>query len=176
MPAADDKILVLAGSVAWQGGEIAPLVSYLETMLGRGFRIKVLIGASAYLATDDVLFVQRLQQKLPGRFELVFALTERQWLECIGSASLLVSGRFHHSIAAAFLETPFIVAHSNTPKIAGLLEALDMPEALLPDGEPADRALLEMSEARLAASLGFRLNPEKRRALLEQAENNFPAA
>ena len=39
-------------------------------------------------------------------------------------ARLLVSGRFHHSIAAAALGTPFVVFNSNTPKIDGLMALL----------------------------------------------------
>jgi polysaccharide pyruvyl transferase WcaK-like protein len=31
------------------------------------------------------------------------------WLDTIASASLVVSGRFHHTIAAAVLGIPFII-------------------------------------------------------------------
>ena len=42
----------------------------------------------------------------------------------IEKATILVSGRFHHTIAAACLGTNFIVLNSNTPKIDGLLQAI----------------------------------------------------
>ena len=38
----------------------------------------------------------------------------------------LVSGRFHYSIAAAWLGTPFIALDSNTPKMDGLMQTLGL--------------------------------------------------
>tara|TARA_R110001592_G_scaffold254048_13_gene517297 strand:+ start:1337 stop:4066 length:2730 start_codon:yes stop_codon:yes gene_type:complete len=169
----DKPYIVLTGSVAWGEAIAEPLTQFLQQRLAVGYSIKLLIGASAFLAADDVVFVQWMQRKAAGKFDLCVADTEQAWLECIANAALLVSGRFHHSIAAAFLETPFIVTASNTPKVAGLLELLEMPNALL----QADQAFLNnltlMTDQRLAQPGQFILSTERRQTLIALAENNF---
>jgi hypothetical protein len=52
---------------------------------------------------------------------------------------VLVSGRFHHSIAAACLGTPLLLTGSNTPKNEGLLTLLGLaPESVrISPAEPA---------------------------------------
>ncbi|MFT7405993.1 polysaccharide pyruvyl transferase family protein, partial [Zhongshania sp.] len=144
-----------------------------QQRLASGYSIKLLIGASAFLAADDVVFVQWMQRKAAGQFELCVADTEQAWLECIANAALLVSGRFHHSIAAAFLGTPFIVTASNTPKVAGLLELLEMRTALLQADQDFLDNLTLMADQRLAQPGQFILSAQRRHALITLAENNF---
>ena len=48
--------------------------------------------------------------------------TMSEWLDTIRSATLLVSGRFHYTIASCMLDTPCIVLDSNTPKNRAVCE------------------------------------------------------
>ncbi|WP_269618044.1 polysaccharide pyruvyl transferase family protein [Zhongshania sp. BJYM1] len=169
----DKPYIVLTGSVVWGQAIAAPLTQFLREQHAKGYKVKLLIGASAFLAADDVAFVQWMQTAAAGQFELYVADTEREWLECIANAVLLVSGRFHHSIAAACLETPFIVTASNTPKVAGLLELLDMPDALLQADQYFYEHLNVMAEQRLRDPLAFLVSAERRQALLNLAKANF---
>lgn len=169
----DKPYIVLTGSVAWGEAITKPLTQFLQQRLARGYGIKLLIGASAFLAADDIAFVHWMQSKAAGQFELCIADTEQAWLACIANAALLVSGRFHHSIAAAFLETPFIVTASNTPKVAGLLELLEMPAALLATDQDFLENLTLMADQRLAQPAQFILPGPRRQALISLAENNF---
>lgn len=121
-----NKSIVIAGSVAWSKQVVPAIGEFIKRAHVAGFRPKVLIGASAYPASDDFRFVQALHPSFGQYFSLINATSESQWLDTIANAFLLVSGRFHHSIAAAFLGTPFIVMESNTPKINGLMEMLEL--------------------------------------------------
>ena len=49
----------------------------------------------------------------------------RQWIDEFKSASFLFSARFHHSISALSIGTPFRYFDSNTPKINAILETID---------------------------------------------------
>jgi polysaccharide pyruvyl transferase WcaK-like protein len=60
---------------------------------------------------------------------------------------VLVSGRFHHTIAAACLNTPFVLLGSNTPKNAGLAETLGVPAPLALDSPGFVEALISRTEA-----------------------------
>ena len=77
-------------------------------------------------AADDREFARLLGHATGGTIELCHATSEAAWLSAIPSARLLVSGRFHYSIAAAWLGTPFIALDSNTPKMDGLMQTLGL--------------------------------------------------
>ena len=92
------------------------------------------------------------------------------WLDCIGRARQLVSGRFHHSIAAAFLGTPFVLMESNTPKNQALAKIFKMaPPLSYNDAEFRSRL-----EERTAVALDSTPQPEELLTqLAKRAKNNF---
>ena len=119
------RSVVIAGSAAWGATSAAHAIGeFICKLHASGVQPTVLIGADAHLAADDVQFAEILQRVAGGRFQLLNATSELEWLRAIASARLLISGRFHHSIAAACVNTPFLLLESNTPKIAGLLQRL----------------------------------------------------
>lgn len=134
-----EKAIVLAGSVAHNEEGIQNICRYLEAVENRGIKIKVLIGAAAFPSKDDKKFVALLRKYCQAAWELVDATSMDEWLNTINNASLLVSGRFHHSIAAFCLNTPFIALNSNTPKVHAICALLEQPEPFL----YSDPALLE---------------------------------
>ncbi len=123
-------VLLLAGSAAWEQEGIKTLLTYIDLMIKKGYEVHFLIGAQKDLAPDDRRLVAFLQAHHPQGWKLVEAHSLQEWLQEIENASLLVSGRFHHSIAAACLNTPFIALNSNTPKIHALQPDLDSLEVL----------------------------------------------
>jgi polysaccharide pyruvyl transferase WcaK-like protein len=166
--------VVIAGSVAWGSGEVARSVGDLIVRLhSSGYVPIVLIGADAYIAEDDARFASILQQTAGGCFRLVNATSELEWLRTIADAALLVSGRFHHSIAAAFLDTPFIVMESNTPKIAGLLERLESKSFLSVMQPRLGEALEERARQMLASPHDYLITGEVKERLELLAERNF---
>ncbi len=59
------------------------------------------------------------------------------WLQTIATARILISGRFHHTIAAAVLGTPSVTFSSNTPKIEEIRQTLGLEPPLAFDGQLA---------------------------------------
>jgi polysaccharide pyruvyl transferase WcaK-like protein/Flp pilus assembly protein TadD len=170
----DDKTVVIAGSAAWGATATTNAIGELIVKLhSTGLRPLVLIGADAHLAADDVHFASNLQRIAAGYFQLVNATSEVQWLRTIADAALLVSGRFHHSIAAAFLDTPFILMESNTPKIAGLMQRLES-QSFVSIAQPNLGEVLYAHARRILAEPHSALvGPELRERLLALAERNF---
>lgn len=171
--ATSQRRVVMAGSVQLTGALLDMLVRIAEDLLAQGYALEALVGANAYLAQDDVQFVTALHSRLRGRYRLVAATSEAEWLGTIAGADLLISGRFHHSIAAACLGTPFVVTASNTAKIDGLLRRLGLAveQVWISPAEPG------LAHARVAAilrdpSLG-RVKPETLAVLHELAARNF---
>ncbi|MEE9493377.1 MAG: polysaccharide pyruvyl transferase family protein [Gammaproteobacteria bacterium] len=103
------------------------MLKIMKQLVKTGFTVRVLYGAKDNGAVDEERYIERLQASRLAGVEFCHATTLEQWLSEIASARLLVSGRFHHSIAAAFLKTPFVLLASNTQKNRALAESLSLP-------------------------------------------------
>ena len=99
--------------------------------------------------------------------------SEAQWLRAIADADLLFSGRFHHTIAAAFLSTPFIVTQSNTPKVSGLLEMLALDCAVSKSDPDLAKTLIEHAKRYMTDPRQARISLETRERLLSLSLENF---
>jgi len=169
---ASSNTIVIAGSVAWEEAAMPALGQYIRQQLEQGYVVKILIGAKADPAQDDANFVECLERTLGDTWQKVSVIDAQsldEWLETIENAALLVSGRFHYSIAAACLETPFVALNSNTLKIHGLMNILEMPEPLIYENpENLYQQLIERTETALGTT------PKNyTQTLCELAENNF---
>lgn len=160
--------VVLAGSVAWRAEAITVLARLIEHLRRQGRAVLFLIGAQANPASDDRALVAALKEAAPAGWALVEAGTARAWLDVIAGASVLISGRFHHTIAALSLATPCIAMTSNTPKMEGMLRMMDQPrpfpfeepdlltrlirktEEVLSDRTPSSNGALRAEMCRLA--------------------------
>jgi polysaccharide pyruvyl transferase WcaK-like protein len=165
--------VLIAGSVAHDAGMVAACAALATTLRQRGLRPRLLVGAPANLAADDRSFGRALHAATAGGIEILLARSELEWLSAIASARLLVSGRFHYSIAAAWLGTPFLALDSNTPKMAGLMQALGL--AMPPERGAGNLAVLleQRAEQLLAAGDAGLLAAGKRADLLAAARRNF---
>lgn len=166
-----EKQLVLSGSVAFTPRGAVKICRYMETMHEKGFALQVLVGAMACPAQDDEAFVQFLQKHCKTPFQVVNATSMDQWLETIQQATLFVSGRFHHSIAAFCLNTPFIALNSNTHKVHGMCTLLEQSAPLLYNDVDLFEKLLARTETLLAAPPLD--NSAKREEVCKLAEQNF---
>ena len=171
--AAGGKRVVLAGTVQLEPAMVELLAGLALAVHARGYRVEILVGANAYLAQDDMLLLPALHARLRGRYTLVAATSESEWLATIEGADLLISGRFHHSIAAACLGTPLLIAASNTAKNEGLLERLGLQAEnvwISPDnpGQAAERL-----DAMLADPQRGRVLPATLATLRDLAQRNF---
>ena len=152
----EDKTLLIAGSAAWlhlniisnDRGNIeefenglSGFIDYLNIMSSQGYQLKFLYGAPEYPAKDDREFMAFIEPKLTKAWHIVTATSLDEWLGQIEASSLLVSGRFHHSIAASCLGTRFIILNSNTPKIEGLAYSLGMTVLNYNDPDIANKLL-----------------------------------
>ena len=135
-----------------------------------GYKIKVLTGAQAYPAPDDSNFIRVLENTPDLAWEHVIAESFNEWLDIIAEAQVLVSGRFHHSIAAAATGTPCVLVNSTTPKMEALAELLNTDSPVKRDDVNMHYILMERTKSALN-------RPGKTCALprnvIQLAEKNF---
>ena len=131
LPKPEGKRLLLAGSASADERTAAAFASYSRWAATQGWTIVLLTGARAFPAADDNRFLQMLARHgLPAGTELTAATSLEAWMGEISRASLVVTGRFHHSIAAFSLGRPFVAASSNTAKVHALMQLLERPQPL----------------------------------------------
>lgn len=166
-------LVTVAGSVAWTNAALVALRRHLEELVSQGLKVRVLTGAKAYPAADDQAFVTALARSAAEGWEVVEARSVEAWLDAIAEARLFVSGRFHHSIAAACLGTPFVALNSTTPKVEALMQMLGgEPPLSFADPRLAD-ALAERTHAVLDAPLAEEATGAVLDRLVELARTNF---
>ena len=138
-------------------------------MIQSGFNVKFLIGANANGAVDDIKFIEYMEEVHSTSWQVYEAKSLNDWLSTIEKATLLISGRFHHTIAASCLGTPFICFSSNTPKIDGLAQLLNYTNIVHYDDCDIYNKLKQLT--------GITIQPDNTQDLLEElcllAENNF---
>lgn len=142
--------VIIAGSVAWRESALPALARLIGHARDRREPVSVLIGAQANPARDDVAFVAALRAIEPSGWALIEAQSLAAWLDTIASARLLVSGRFHYTIAALCLETPFIALDSNTPKMQALLSMTGQAPPLAYASATLADELIAQADERLA--------------------------
>jgi glycosyltransferase involved in cell wall biosynthesis len=82
-------------------------------------------------SSGDIALYNRIHELMPDRVCLRSVKTTDEWLDEIRSARLLVSGRFHHTIAAFMLDTPFFAFKTDTKKMEGMLSVVEKSHLLL---------------------------------------------
>lgn len=170
-PKTHSKRIVIAGSAAWTSHSIAAVSQFIQRMCERGYTIEVLTGAKAHAARDDTCFIDALRAHGTTAWKQTQTDSIEQWLDCIAQAALLLSGRFHHSIAAAFLHTPLVVLNSNTPKISGLMHMLGLAPPLAHEAPQLLQEMLERADQLLSTARG--VTEERLAQLRALALNNL---
>lgn len=165
-----EKNIVISGSVSFTKERIADLEKLIIHFSQKGYKIKILLGAKAFPAQDDVNFVRELLKLDFKGFEVFDAKSLTEWLDCLNSAAVFVSGRFHHSLASIYLETPCVMMESNTLKNVAIAESFGLSNPIQFSSKTFLDELLERTEKAIAsAPIDFAL----RGKLLKRSEVNF---
>jgi len=172
-PKQKDNYVVISGSAIWNQTHVTAFSDLVRDLCKKGTEVKFLLGADSYLASDDSILLNTLRASVGDSFNIVNSVSENQWLETIAKARLLISGRFHHTIAAAFLETPFLVMESNTPKIDGLLKMLELDGLIANNDLTLTGYLRDRCEDLLASPNKNLISESKKSQLMELAHANF---
>lgn len=167
-----ENYIVLANSVSFPKERVADLVDTLEILSRMGLEIIILTGAKSDPALDEQSFLTWLSQyRKSSSWKIVTPDNLLAWYKCIANARLLISGRFHHSIAAYFQNTPFVLMASNTPKNIALTETLMIDKPVEYSNKRFTEFLLK--SARKYLDKTFTSNQDLVFGLIERAKLNF---
>lgn len=168
--ASEPKTIVLGGGLGISPEFISSLVSALTGAFG-AYRLRYVTGSSRHPAVDDLPLLEAAIGISPA-VEHYVAESFNDWIDVINSTDCLVSGRFHHSIAAAFLGTPFVTFQAGTPKNDALLSMLGLPTPLsVVQDDSIEKAVLRVEGCLTGQSAA--LTNEIRAQCLDRAGSNF---
>ena len=165
-----EKNIVISGSVSFTQERITDSERLMVHFSQQGYKIKILLGAKAFPSQDDILFVQEIKKLNFKSFEVIDAKSLTEWLDCLNSAAVFVSGRFHHSLAAIYLETPCVIMESNTFKNVAMAETFNMPVPIKFSSDNFFEELLERTEKAIGSTP---VDSELRQKMLARSEVNF---
>lgn len=168
--ASGDGAIILGGGLGLSPEVFASFLKDAESLI-QDRPLVYLTGAQGYPAQDDAEVIDALKSS-GVNIQHQDVTTFEDWIAAIKNAACLVSGRFHHTIAAAFTGTPSLCFQAGTPKINGLCEALDFPNPIDSAAEDAVDQALHRLEDVLSHSAPT-LSDEKRSEQLEQSAQNF---
>lgn len=165
--------ILVTGGVYFNENRYEMMVNFVHYFLRKNIPVKFLLGAHFSPAFEDIKLQQRLKEN-PNltKLEIVKASSIEEWIGEFKSASFLFSARFHHSIAALSIGTPFRYLRSNTPKIDAALETIneDVEEFVI--NENQNSTLINVAENSLLHSLSIK-SEERVKNMLSLAKNNF---
>ncbi len=158
------KQIVLASRVAMTEEDMHAFSKQFSSIYPKDYKIIFLDHQGIkYPAKNEKQLYDILKEYIP---EILYekGISFEDWLKVIGESELLISGRFHHTIAALSLSTPYIAWSSNTPKIKGLHQ--DWGNGIFIDDASS------ISQAHITQALNLKVKVPKEE-LLKKIVKNF---
>jgi polysaccharide pyruvyl transferase WcaK-like protein len=163
--------LILSGGIAMPEHVARTIARVAGKCRSPGQKLIYLTGAKKFPASEDANIFRWMKSEQED-IQAYNAESMEDWLDMIGGATGMISGRFHHSLAAAALGVPFITFPSNTPKIQATNEMLGLEPPIAYD-DPALEEKLALAMRAIVSGQGEIVAESVRRRILELAEENF---
>lgn len=141
--------VLISGGVSLAEEDLSFFASLIDLLSQKGIAVRYLTGAKSHPANEDAKFWENLKIRTDTKnVKFVMADTMLDWVDELRTASFLFSARFHHTIAALSIGTPFGHFESNTPKISAALQTLNEPsETVFKNQEGLDALLGQITSA-----------------------------
>ena len=122
--------------------------------------------------TTDLQVYDKLNNLCQTEIELMTVRTTDSWLDCILNSIIVISGRFHHSLAAYMLDRPFIAFSPDIHKLQSAIEMMGCEENMLSSELTKEDILRKVIS--LCDSVGnYEYDKNVKNKLVELCERNF---
>lgn len=162
-----EPTILLCGGIHYNEEKLVQISAILKKL---NFKVKFLHGGKAHLAREEEAIYKRFRDQ-GLKIEMIQAKSFKEWAKQIAEASLLISGRFHYTIAAFALSTPCISLPSNTPKVESVHEMLKHNGFLGWTDASFEEKFSSLIDEGLKG--GLILDPEGHAFMMQCAENNY---
>ena len=167
------RYILISGGVNLPRGKIKGLDTTLLELNQDGYEILFLTGAPKFPANDEKIFIEEIfKSDLRAKIETVECKTLFEWFDYIKHTKLIVSGRFHHSIASICFNTPQVIFESNTPKNRALAETFNLISPVLYNDSNFNQEVNYRIKSALSKQIVTNYEIEN---IYERIDNNFIA-
>jgi polysaccharide pyruvyl transferase WcaK-like protein len=126
----NEKYICISGAVNYDFSKTEFVINELKINYPDHKFIYLVGSKKEGMNSEEPAVIDHLLKFMPDL--IIFnALTFENWLSIIKHADLLISGRYHYSIAALCFTTPMIYFSSNTPKIEAISWDLQLPTVVI---------------------------------------------
>lgn len=148
------KATVVCGANWWEPDRAEKFAENLQAAgINRDGPVVFLSGGFKRSPGEDRVHYENMKPIIP-ELELVEAPSLPAWMGWLASAEVVITGRFHHFVAAAAVSAPLVYSSGNTPKTDALVEMVGAPQTIDLKGEGA-------ADMRKAIAAPFRTSKDK---------------
>ena len=169
-----ENIFLVSGSSTWKQSLAKPVANVLNRLLNDGYKLLFIDGAKANATQKEYKCFNDIKSYVP-ELQYCFANSLEEWIGLFDKASGVLTGRYHHLIAAYSAKTPVILFDGITPRLQGTCEMLGLPEPIQVDSEDFDANLgIRYNLFRSGELKKQRLSDAEWNALIDSARKNLP--
>ncbi|WP_430469380.1 polysaccharide pyruvyl transferase family protein [Thalassospira lucentensis] len=169
-----EKLFLVSGSSTWERSLAKPVANVLRRLLDDGYTLVFVDGAKANATQKEFKCFQDIKSYVP-ELQYCFANSLDEWICLFDRASGILTGRYHHLIAAYSAKTPIILFDGITPRLPGTCEMLKLPQPIKVNSASFEADLVARYDSYRSGELGKqRLNDAEWNALIDLAKNNLP--
>lgn len=128
-PKIDGQSVVIGAASHWQEATAIRVASEINKHLGSSSSIRFLAGGFKSEPPEDLSHYLAMKSVIPN-LQLYRPATFDDWMTAFRSAQILISGRFHHYIAALAAKTPSVIFGGNSPKSDAVATMFSHPLAI----------------------------------------------
>ena len=168
----ESNYIVISGGVKMKEEQSVLVANAIKLSLN-GRKAYFLSGAKNFTAVEDLPTYNWMKTVIS---DLIFVDSKSfdDWISIISHATCLVSGRYHHTIAAACVKTPVVCFPSNTPKIEGICDMFGInPPISYTDSLLTDKVINEILCA--TNNISPVVSDDTHGKILSYCDNNFLA-
>lgn len=124
----NEKYVCLSGAVNYNK-ENSSFIAFEILKKYKNHKIIYLVGSPSGMNNEEPEVIESLKKHIP---QLIVhdSTSFTEWLSIIKNAVVLISGRYHYSIAAMCFGTPTVCFSSNTPKLDEINKMFNLPECV----------------------------------------------
>ena len=168
-----NECVLVSGGVRMPEEYVSFYVKFINWLYSKNIPVRFLVGAKSDPDNAEYKFWHYLKQTTKHKdMKLVDAKSFKSWADEFRSASFFFSARFHHTIAALSIGTPFAVLPSNTQKISAMLNTISSTVACLSPDEDGFLKLQELVNNRSNQNLKSH-DGEILEKMIEGGKKNF---
>lgn len=168
-----NECVLVSGGVRMPEEYVSFYVKFINWLYSKNIPVRFLVGAKSDPDNAEYKFWHYLKQTTKHKdMKLVDAKSFKSWADEFRSASFFFSARFHHTIAALSIGTPFAVLPSNTQKISAMLNTISSTVACLSPDEDGFVKLQELVNNRSNQNLKSH-DGEILEKMIEGGKKNF---